>query len=341
MKFGLTYTARSEAAMRSRTLTSDDAEEEFDSPETIAAIAEAIRQHGHDVELLGDGVRLAKRLCAGDLPEFVFNLAEGRGISRNREAWVPALLDTFDIPHTGSDALTLAATLDKDCAKKLVATAGVQVPAGVLIETVSEIDFAKLNRLQYPLIIKPALEGSSKGIRNASLIERTSQLDAVLTEMLENYRLPVLVEEFIDGDELTVGVLGNSPAEVLGIMRVVPLLKRENFVYSLEVKRDWCRQVRYETPAKLSEADTATVCLATINAFRALGCRDVARIDFRLRNGMPYFLEANPLPGLSPGTSDLVLMADAIGVSYSELIGRIVDAAMTRVAASGKALSAC
>jgi D-alanine-D-alanine ligase len=341
MKFGLTYTARSEAATRGRTLTSDDAEEEFDSSETIEAIAEAIRQLGHEVELFGDGVRLAKRLCAGNLPDFVFNLAEGRGISRNREAWVPALLEMFDIPHTGSDALTLAATLDKDCAKKLVATAGVHVPAGVLIETASQIDFARLEQLQYPLIVKPALEGSSKGIRNASLIERPEQLDAMLNETLENYRQPVLVEEFIDGDELTVGVLGNLPAEVLGIMRVVPLAKRENFVYSLEVKRDWRRQVRYETPAKLSTADTAAVCAATLAAFRALGCRDVARIDFRLRHGVPYFLEANPLPGLSPGTSDLVLMAEAIRVSYGELIGRIVDAAMTRVAASGEALSAC
>jgi D-alanine-D-alanine ligase len=151
----------------------------------------------------------------------------------------------------------------------------------------------------------------------------------------------VLVEEFIDGDELTVGVLGNSPAEVLGIMRVVPLTQRENFIYSLEVKRDWRRQVRYETPAKLSAPDTAAVREAALTAFCALGCRDVARIDFRLRNGVPYFLEANPLPGLSPGTSDLVLMADAIGVSYGELIGRIVDAAVTRVAASGEALSAC
>jgi D-alanine-D-alanine ligase len=341
MKFGLTYTARSEAATRSRTLTSDDAEEEFDSPETIAAIAEALQHLGHTVELLGDGPQLAERLCRGDLPEFAFNVAEGRGISRNREAWVPALLEMFDIPHTGSDALTLSATLDKSCAKRLAAAAGIRVPAGVQIESSAELEPAMFADLQLPLIVKPALEGSSKGIRNTSLVETTDQLVPTVAELLEMYQQPVLVEEFIDGDELTVGVIGNSQAEVLGIMRVVPLNKPRNFVYSLEVKRDWRNQVHYETPARLKAADDEAVRHAALTAFKALGCRDVARIDFRLRNGAPYFLEVNPLPGLTPGSSDLVLMAAALSISYQDLIARIVEAAAARYATRGELVPAC
>jgi D-alanine-D-alanine ligase len=139
-----------------------------------------------------------------------------------------------------------------------------------------------------------------------------------------------LVEEFIDGDELTVGVIGNSPPEIIGIMRVVPKLPNGHFVYSLEVKRDYLRQVRYECPALLPEAVLCRVREAALSAYRVLGCRDVARVDFRLRDGIPYFLEVNPLPGLNPESSDLVILAKLAGWSYPQLIQRIVEVALKR-----------
>jgi D-alanine-D-alanine ligase len=140
------------------------------------------------------------------------------------------------------------------------------------------------------------------------------------------------VEEFIAGDELTVGVVGNDPPQVLGIMRVLPRQPgAQPFVYSLEVKRDWQRQVRYECPAALSRDDTQAVLDATLAAWRALGCRDVGRFDFRLRDGIPYFLETNPLPGLSPISGDLVLLARFQGIEHRELIERILAAAVARV----------
>src|SRR5260370_16246187 len=111
----------------------DDLQEEFDSPETIESIAMALRDLGHEVEMLGDGRELLERLL-DDPPDFVFNLAEGRGISRSREARVPAVLDMLGIPYTGSDPLTLAVTLDKDCAKRLVQATGVAVPPGFIVE---------------------------------------------------------------------------------------------------------------------------------------------------------------------------------------------------------------
>jgi len=335
VKIGITFTARSSAKPTGSLALEgngcpDDAEEEFDSPETIAAIAEAIGSLGHDVELLGDGLALAKRLLNGPRPDFVFNIAEGRGTSRSREAWVPALLESLEIPYSGSDPLTLAATLDKDCSKRLVGDAGVQVPAGVIVRDTDDPRCAKLDELSMPLIVKPAFEGSSKGIRSCNVIESRDELAHSISQCCNAYRQPALVEEFIDGEELTVGILGNDSNKELGIMRVVPLRSGERFVYSLDVKRDWQRRVRYEVPAALSDGDNEAVRAAALSACEALGCRDVARLDFRLKDGTPYFLEANPLPGLTPGTSDIVLLFGGLGVDYRQLIRRILEAAIWR-----------
>jgi D-alanine-D-alanine ligase len=345
VKIGITYTARSAPtptpirAVKSNGCP-DDAEEEFDSPETVAAITAAIESLGHEVELLGDGPALAKRLLDGQRSDFVFNIAEGRGISRSREAWVPAMLESFGVAYSGSDPLTLAATLDKNCAKRLVRDAGVKVPAGIVICDVADLRCAKLDELSMPLIVKPAFEGSSKGIRSHSLVESRNELSDVITQCCNNYRQPALVEEFIAGEEITVGILGNGSRKELGVMRVVPLSTGDRFVYSLDVKRDWRRQVRYEVPAQLSEADQHAVRTAALAAHDALACRDVARLDFRLRDGVPYFLEANPLPGLTPGSSDLVIMFAGLGLEYRELIGRILNAALDRLAkAEGNACS--
>ena len=138
---------------------------------------------------------------------------------------------------------------------------------------------------------------------------------------------------------MTVGLIGNGPAsnapnvgvQVLGVMRVLPRRPMDRFVYSLEVKRDWAEQVEYEAPALLTEVALRRTRQAAKNVFEALGCRDLARIDFRVRDGVPYFIEANPLPGLAPGTSDLVILAQGYGIEYPDLIRRILHAALTRV----------
>jgi D-alanine-D-alanine ligase len=356
VRLGFTFNVRSAANSNgSQVGLADDAQEEFDSQETIDAIADALRSLGHDVELLGDGKSLLKRLLGGSRPDMVFNMAEGTGIGRSREARVPALLEMLDIPHTGSDPLTLAVALDKPLAKTLVAAAGVAVPRGVLVEAVQgskfkvqgsgrpsskfQVPSSKVEDprsvesdlgLRPPLIAKPAFEGSSKGVLGTCVIENENQAAEVVTRLLDAYRQPVLVEEFIDGEELTVGVLGNAPPQVVGVMRVVPRQSEPRFVYSLEVKRDWENRVRYECPAQLSPLDQAAVEEAALAAFRALGCRDVARIDFRLRDSVPHFIEANPLPGLSPKSSDLVIMARALGIEHRELLRSILEAAFMR-----------
>jgi D-alanine-D-alanine ligase len=326
MKVGITYDLKEGAGDRPD--LPDDYEEEFDSPGTIEAIAGVLRELGHEVVKLGDGRELVQRLLA-DPPDFVFNFAEGRGVSRSREARVPALLEMLGIPYTGSDPLTCAVTLDKDCARRLVASEGVAVPRGLVLSAGHNVAEVLAAGIPFPAIVKPAWEGSSKGIRHKCLAATPAALAEAVEAVRRDHRQPVLVEEFIDGEEVTVGMLGNAPPRLLGLMRITPVEPVRHFVYSLEVKRDFRRQVRYDLPC-YPPALAAAIERAAHAAFRVLGCRDVARLDFRLRDGVPYFLEVNPLPGLNPESSDLVILAELLGWSYSQLIQSIWNAALQR-----------
>jgi D-alanine-D-alanine ligase len=328
MRIGITYDLRVEDTDLSG--LPDDVQEEFDSPATVEAVATVLRELGHEVEKLGDGRELLKRLLACP-PEFVFNFAEGQGVSRSREARVPAVLEMLGIPYSGSDPLTLAVTLDKDWAKRLVASDGVPVPCGVLVRPGEDaVALVRSAGCSYPVIAKPAWEGSSKGIRGKCIADGPAELGALVEDQGRSYRQPVLIEEFIQGDELTVGVIGNDPSRVIGIMRVHPRQPTARFIYSLEVKRDFERQVRYECPAKLGRQATESVERVALKAYQTLGCRDVARLDFRLREGIPYFLEVNPLPGLNPHSGDLVILSRHVGWTYSQLIRTIVESALAR-----------
>jgi D-alanine-D-alanine ligase len=333
MKIGIAYDLKADGPVPAG--WPDDFQEEFDSPATVAAIAAALRGLGHEVQLLGDGRELLEQLLAQP-PDFVFNFAEGHGISRSREARVPAVLEMLGIQYTGSDPLTLAVSLDKDCCKRLVQTAGVAVPRGFLLRFQDReslpLVVGQRCRFPFPYLLKPAWEGSSKGIRGKCLVDSLEQLIDVAESIWRDHRQPILVEEFIDGDELTVGMIGNDPPSVLGTMRVIPQRPTDRFIYSLEVKRDYEAQVFYECPPRFPAAVTAAVQEAAFAAYAALGCRDVSRIDFRLRDGIPYFLEVNPLPGLNPTSSDLVILARRCGWSYEQLIAAILEAARERTA---------
>lgn len=316
----------------------DDRFEEFDKPETVEALAQVFRNLGHEVALLGDGRGFLERTLAGP-PDFVFNIAEGDGVGRCREARVPAVLEILGIPYSGSDPLTLAATLDKSVARTLVRPAGVPLPDGIVIPPGSEIEvietaYASLlpDGDMRPLIVKPLAEGSSKGVRESkSLVENRHEFLQAVRRIHDDYFQPALVEEFIDGDEITVGLIGSTTdPSILGIMRIVPQVAEARFVYSIEVKRDWRRRVVYEVPARLSIEDRAEVVSVAMRAYRALGCRDLARIDIRLRDGVAYFIEANPLPGLNPESSDLAILARGVEVPYERLIERILNIALAR-----------
>jgi D-alanine-D-alanine ligase len=317
----------------------DDYYEEFDAPVTIRAIAEVLRSLGHEVELLGNGRQFLVNIL-DDTPDFVFNFAEGTGVARSREARVPAVCEMLGIPYTGSDPLALAVALDKDLTRRLVEPAGVVVPKGFTLkfdDAPYDGDFAEFPPLlagcglPLPVIAKPTFEGSSKGVRNRCLIAAAGEFGPTVTRLWREYKQPVLVEEFIAGTEVTVGIVGNDPPQVFGVMAIYPKDPVEHFVYSLEVKREFRKLVDYECPAKLPADVVREVEAAALAVWDVLGCRDVARLDFRVRDGVPYFLEINPLPGLNPESSDLVIMANILNVSHAELVTRIVEAALLRV----------
>jgi len=342
MKIGLAFDLKPEGPLPDD--LSDDAFEEFDAPSTIHALAQALRSLGHDVVELGDGEPFLRGLLQ-EKPDFVFNFAEGTGTSRTREARVPAVCEMLNIPYTGSDPLTMSLALDKDWTRRAVQDAGVLVPPGMTLGPPRETyegDYAEFPPLieaaglTLPVIAKPVCEGSSKGIRSRALIRTAEELGPTVVDLWKQYRQPVLVEDFIAGEEVTVGLLGNDPPEIFGIMSIRPKTPEANFVYSLEVKRDFLKLIDYACPASLPESVREDVEQSAYLAWEALGCRDVARLDFRIRDGVPYFLELNPLPGLNPDSSDLVIMATLLGVPYVELIGQILNAAMQRHRSSSR-----
>ncbi|MSR80368.1 MAG: D-alanine--D-alanine ligase [Gemmataceae bacterium] len=332
MRIGLAVNLKSDA-LRPTGLVPDDWDEEFDSPETVEALSAVMRSMGHDPVVLGDGEALIRRVL-DQRPDFVFNIAEGAGIGRSREARVPAVLEMLGIPYSGSDPLTLAASLDKAVARRLVEGGAVRIPRGFVVEgkdTEQRIrDLAKT--VVFPVVVKPAWEGSSKGIRARCLVDDAQTLVGIVQELWQDYSQSLLVEEFVGGAELTIGMVGNGVPRILGVMEVVPLKASDRFIYSLEVKRNWRECVRYESPARLLGPIQKQIESAALEAWDRLGCRDLCRMDFRLNGaGEPVFIEANPLPGLNPVTSDLVILAAGVGVSHDQLIREVLTAGLSRV----------
>jgi len=306
----------------------NDAQAEYDSPKTLQAIREAIASHGHEVIDLEANSELPQKLAASPV-DVVFNIAEGiKG--RNRESQVPAMLELLDIPYTGSDPAALSIALDKALGKRMVRQAGIHTPDFMLMSTGKERIPKELMR--FPLIVKPVAEGSSKGVMPKSVVNSEAELREAARAMAQKYRQPALVEAYISGRELTVGLLGERRPRVLPPMEIVFLDKAEvNPVYSFEHKLDWSQRVKYDTPAHLTPQQLRDVEKAARGVFAALGCRDVARVDFRMdAAGKIYFLECNPLPGLTPDWSDLCLIAKAAGMDYRTLVGEILAGAIRR-----------
>jgi len=309
----------------------EDAFEEYDSEATVDNICDALVGLGHEVRRLPADPRFLDIVRETPL-DIVFNIAEGSG-GRCREAHVPAVLEMLGIPYVGSDPLTLSITLDKPIAKKLVEHEGFPTPPFRTYRCAN--DFTEW-LLSFPVIVKPAFEGSSKGVRLSSRACNFEQAKEMVRFVTDTYRQDALVEAFVPGAEVTVGILGNNPPRIAGMMEIVPKSVRQSeFVYSLEVKRDWKNQVSYRIPPALPEPVLAKIERYALGIYEALGCLDFSRIDFRLdQEGTPQFIECNPLPGLSPGYGDLPIMAESMGVSYLSLIEEILSHALIRLGIS-------
>jgi D-alanine-D-alanine ligase len=325
MRIGFTYDLRDDYLARG---FDEEQAAELDRPETIDGIESALRELGHRVERIGHLEALMERLLRGERWDLVFNIAEGlRGLGR--EAQVPALLDHWQIPYTFSDPVVLGVALHKALAKRVVRDAGVPTPAFSLVECAADIAGVDL---PFPLFAKPLAEGSSKGVSGASRIGSTAELRAVCVALLERFAQPVLVEAYLPGREFTVGILGTgAEAQALGVMEVLLGPQAEQGVYSFHNKECYEDRVSYRLDSGALGERVAGTALA---AWRALGCRDAGRIDIRLDDeGLSSFIEVNPLAGLNPVRSDLAIIAYRMGMSYRDLLARILDSALRRVSA--------
>ena len=308
---------------------------EFDDEETIVGLENALLSLGHKVERIGNGRELARRLASGDRWDLIFNIAEGL-FGRSREAQVPAVCELFAQPYTFSDPLTCALTLDKALTKRVVRDRGLPTAP---FEVVSTLEEAAAVSLPMPVFLKPVAEGSSKGVTRRSLVKERSELVAVCRELLEQFHQPILVETFLPGREVTVGIIGNGiTARVLGVTEILFTDKAEiAALATLEKEKEkekkkqgnedrvFCRPVTDEEPLAAQARQLALL------AYHALSCRDVARLDLRCdAAGVLYFLEINPLPGLNPVFSTLPITAELAGLSYVKLIDEIVESAWQR-----------
>lgn len=306
-------------------------EAEFDSIETVNAIQAAIEANGYKVSKIEATPGLAGELIESEI-DVVFNIAEGSN-KRGREAQVPAVCDLIGIEHTGSDATCLAITLDKALTGKVLRAEGIRTPQSMVYTRPPK---QLKHKLQFPVIVKPNLEGTSKGIYDNSVVHNDDELRAAITRLHESGSGSILCEEYIVGREFTIAVVGGSNLQVLGPLEIEFKNKENKFsVYSFEAKQaenqldnDIFKMV---CPANISEPVRRKVQKFAVKCFRAAGCRDIARIDFRLTpEEKPVFIEINPLPGLSPGFSDLTIMAQKLDWCYENLIGAIIKPAVRR-----------
>jgi D-alanine-D-alanine ligase len=324
LRIGFTFDARASYVIKPG--EPEDKYDEFDHEDTIADIEKALGSSGHQVVRIG-GVRdLLSKISAGEKWDIVFNIAEGVD-TRNRESQAPMVLELFNIPYIGSDALTMGMSLDKAIAKAVVSAYNVTTAPSLRVSR--ESDLGQF-RLRFPVIVKPNAEGTSKGIDNASVVRDMKALKARVKKVLEEYKQEAIVEEFIRGTEFTVAVIGNEEPVALPPVQIAICGNADlgDEIYSSErVKND---DIKYLCPAPIDKALDTRLKAMAVAAYKALGCRDFSRIDFRVdEQKKPYFLELNPLPHL--GLTDVFpLVAEAAGLTYEELLVKIFDHGVVR-----------
>ena len=338
----------------------EDHWDDLDSEKTVQALQTAIEAGGHECVFHEGDAELYDRLRA-DRPDICFNICEGH-FGDGREAQVPALLEMLRIPYTGSRVLTLALALDKPMTKRVLMWHDLPTPAMQTFESASEpLD----DDMVFPLFVKPAREGTGMGVSAKSIVKNEAELREQLEYIVQRYKQTALVERYIAGREVTVGLVGNISgvaarrlpsrfyasnkrdysetslvALKAGGMTFLPPMEVDlapyqetDAVYSNRLKTELADQVGYLCPAPLEPGQVRELNWLTAAVFRVIGCHDVARVDFRLDqddHDKPYILEINPLPGLAPGISDLVIEANAMGMSHTELVNLILESAIIR-----------
>lgn len=305
----------------------EDFNAEFDVNEIIDLAEEAIKSGGHKVVLIGNVNNLLKMLP--DLSvDIVFNICEGRG-SRNREAQVPVILETYGIPYIGSDGLTMSLTLDKVMTKKILISESIPTPHYLGISKMD--DLINLDHMKFPMIVKLRNEGTSKGLSDKSVVHSKKELNNQAEFLFNTYdNSPLIIEQLIRGAELTVPLIGNSPVEVFPPIQISikEQLDLGEMIYTFE--RITSPELKYVCPAKIGKRLEKKLYDLALRTYKAVDCLDFGRVDFRVdQKGDPYVLEINPLPSIS--TEDVFSMSPSVvGVDYNKTINKIIDAGLRR-----------
>ncbi len=332
MKIGLTYNLKKDHEEG----LPQDFYAEWDDLETIEAVRDALLERHESVEMVEADEDAYEKLRALR-PQMVFNMAEGLW-GESREAQIPAMLEMLRIPYTGSSPLTLSLCLNKARAKEILSYYGIPT-ARFLVAQDPNAGIERL--LTFPMIVKPLFEGSSKGIRNDSIVREPKELRKKVAAVLEEYDQPALVEEFLEGREFTVALLGNGES-----LRTLPIVEIDystlpegaNPIYSYEAKWVYDRPEApldiFTCPAEVPERLSKAIDTVAVDAFRALGVKDWCRIDVRLDScGVPHVIELNPLPGIlmdPNANSCFPKAARAAGLSFAGLVNSVVDTAVER-----------
>jgi D-alanine-D-alanine ligase len=322
--------------------------DDLDSEKTVNALVEAIRAGGHICEFLEGNLSLLDTLPKFN-PDICFNICESH-FGDAREAQVPSLLEMLQIPYTGSKVLTLALALDKPMTKRVIAFHNLPTPE---FQTFERIDEALSPDMAFPLFVKPSREGTGMGVSRKSIVHDENEMREQLCVIFEKYKQPALVERYIEGREVTVGFVGNLHGPVAqrlpddenarriqaGLYFLPPMevdlspFLDSDTVYSNRLKVELADQLNYLCPAPITEDQKEELNWLAAAVFRVLGALDVSRVDFRLdahNDYKPYILEINPLPGLAPEISDLVIEAAGAGIGHTELVNMILETALRR-----------
>ena len=297
-----------------------DRHAEYETPETVEAIASVLSSLGTVVDLPCDEQFLARILR--ERPDCVFNIAEGWG-GRDRESFVPAVCGMLEIPYTGSDSSTLGITMDKALTKRFARDAGLMTADYTVYHRAPDSPPS----FGFPAFVKPVWDGSSRGICCDSLVRDMRSLSARVEVIITQYRQPALVEPYLEGRDFCVALLGNDPPLVLKTCEV--LLGHEEGIpfFSFEYKRR--NTDRLDMSPAVPEETVQEMEGAALRLWDILGCRDYARFDFRTDvDGIPNLLEVNALPGLSPVSGIFVRQAEASGVMFDRLIEKIAERIM-------------
>jgi D-alanine-D-alanine ligase len=326
----------------------EDQWDDLDSEKTINALLGAIRAGGHTCEFLEGDITIVDTVRKFK-PDICFNICESH-FGDAREAQVPAILEKLRIPYTGSKVLCLALGLDKPMTKRVLTYHDLPTPD---FQTFERVDEPLDPRLQFPLFVKPSREGTGMGVTAKSIVKDEAELREQVRQIVDRYQQAALVETFIEGREVTVGMVGNLVGPVArrlphdedlprieAGLRFFPPMEVDlspyletDAVYDNRLKVALADQLNYICPAPLDDDMVDELNWLAAAVFRVTGALDVARVDFRLNaheDWKPYILEINPLPGLSTGISDIVIEAAAEGVDHTALVNMILETALRR-----------